>query len=332
MKIMIVGLGSMGKRRLRLCKKVAEEMGGSFEFYGVDSRADRQAEVELKFGCRTYDSLDKAISSVHPDAAFVCTSPLSHAGIISTLLGCGISVFTEINLVTDGYEENVALADAKGLTLFLSSTQLYRRELSYVAKRARSVSCPLRYRYHVGQYLPDWHPWEKYTDFFLGDPRTNGIREILAIELPWIENAFSKIKGYTKALDKITELSTSYPDCLLLTLEHANGTFGQLMIDVVSRKAVRDLEVLGEDLYIRWNGTPDSLTDYNISTGKDTQVATYSDVEKDPRYADSIIENAYVDEIRSFFKALKGDTGSQRHTFTDDRRLLELIDSIEERS
>ena len=78
MKIMIVGLGSMGKRRLRLCRTIVDELGGSYEFAGVDSRADRQAEVELKFGCKTYSSLDDAIARFAPDAAFVCTSPLSH--------------------------------------------------------------------------------------------------------------------------------------------------------------------------------------------------------------------------------------------------------------
>ena len=332
MKIMIVGLGSMGKRRLRLCKTIAGELGGSYVFAGVDSRTDRQAEAELKFGCKTYSSLDEAIERFSPDAAFVCTSPLSHASIIKTLLTANISVFTEINLVSDGYEENVSLADEKGLTLFLSSTQLYRRELMYITSKTRSAACPLRYRYHVGQYLPDWHPWEKYTDFFLGDSRTNGIREILAIELPWLEKAFSKATGYTSVFNKITNLTTTYPDCLMLTLTHENGTVGQLMIDVVSRKAVRDFEVVGEDLYIHWGGTPASLTEHNTVTNKDISVETYQDVVNDPRYAENIIENAYVDEIKAFFKVLSGRNNVTRHTFTDDKRILDLIDSIEGRS
>ena len=227
---------------------------------------------------------------------------------------------------------DAALADEKGITLFLSSTQLYRRELVYITSKARSAQCPLRYRYHVGQYLPDWHPWESYTDFFLGDSRTNGIREILAIELPWLEKAFSKAKGYTSVFNKVTKLTTTYPDCLMLTLEHENGTVGQLMIDVVSRKAVRDFEVVGEDLYIHWGGTPASLVERNTISHKDIAVETYQDVVNDPRYAENIIENAYVDEIKAFFKVLSGKNNVTRHTFTDDKRILELIDSIEGRN
>ena len=51
----------------------------------------------------------------------VCTAPLTHAGIITELLQNGLPVFTELNLVPDGYEENIALAKEKGLPLFLSS-------------------------------------------------------------------------------------------------------------------------------------------------------------------------------------------------------------------
>ena len=48
--------------------------------------------------------------------------------IIGELLDLGLPVFTELNLVDDGYDANIAKAKAKGVPLFLSSTMLYRRE------------------------------------------------------------------------------------------------------------------------------------------------------------------------------------------------------------
>ena len=35
----------------------------------------------------------------------------------------------------------------------------------------------------LGQYLPDWHPWESYKSFFVSNKKTNGCRELFAIEL-----------------------------------------------------------------------------------------------------------------------------------------------------
>ena len=50
----------------------------------------------------------------------------------------------------------------------------------------QEFSRPVNYIYHIGQYLPDWHPWENYKNFFVGDKRTGGVREIFGIDLPWL--------------------------------------------------------------------------------------------------------------------------------------------------
>ena len=265
MRVIVIGLGSMGKRRIRL-------MRGFFpgcEICGVDSRQDRREEAEKLYGIDTCPDLDQAIRTFCPEAAFVCTAPLAHSAIIRSLLSHGISVFTEINLVTDGYDENTSLAREKGVTLFLSSTPLYREEMRWIEDHVHSLASPVWYRYHVGQYLPDWHPWENYKNFFVGDSRTGGVREILAIEFPWLESAFSEVAGFSAVSSKLTELSVGYDDSLALILKHRNGTVGSLLIDVVSRKAVRDLEIIGEQTYVRWSGSPDSLICYDPAAGKE---------------------------------------------------------------
>ena len=78
MKVMIVGLGSMGKRRARLLKGILPDVC----LLGVDSAPARRAEAEA-LGFTTYETLAAGIAAA-PDAAFVCTAPISHAGIISS--------------------------------------------------------------------------------------------------------------------------------------------------------------------------------------------------------------------------------------------------------
>ena len=76
MKFMIIGLGSMGKRRLRLLKQIMPNVN----IIGVDANNERRKDVEEQFNITTFDSIKEA--SNHADAAFVCTSPLAHANII----------------------------------------------------------------------------------------------------------------------------------------------------------------------------------------------------------------------------------------------------------
>lgn len=66
----------------------------------------------------------------------------------------------------------MAKAKEKGVLLFLSSTMLYRRETQYIKQQVAAFGKPVHYIYHIGQYLPDWHPWENYKNFFVGNART----------------------------------------------------------------------------------------------------------------------------------------------------------------
>lgn len=319
MKLVVVGLGSMGRRRIRLIKKYDDEI----KIIGVDKSYDRRKQAEEEFGICVSDSVED-VSNETINCAFVCTSPLSHWDFISFFSRKGIAVFTEINLVSYGYDEIINNNDVK---IFLSSTFLYRKDIQWMIDRVDNQK--VNYIYHTGQYLPDWHPWESYNDFFVGDKRTNGCREIMAIEFPWLLKCFGNIKTIDIKKDKISQLKVDYPDNYMLMIEHENGSKGMIVVDVVSRMASRHMEIYNESLQVFWDGTPDSLKEWNVKKKSFESIDTYCKVDNDNKYAKSIIENAYYDEIVGFFKWLMGDGSDVKHTFEDDLRILELIDRIE---
>ena len=324
MKLLIVGLGSMGKRRARL----ARGMDASIQISGVDTTESRRTEAE-GLGITAYASIGEAVAADKFDAALVCTAPITHAGIISELLDAGLPVFTELNLVSDGYEKNMKKAREKGLPLFLSSTMLYRGETQYIKRQVEAFAKPVNYIYHIGQYLPDWHPWENYKNFFVGDKRTGGVREIFGIDLPWLLDTFGPVKSLQVEKDKISQLEVDYPDSYFVTLRHENGVKGMLAVDVVSPKAVRNFECFGEGLHLFWEGNPRSLYTFDHDKGEKLPVNTYESFEHDSRYSDNIVENAYVDELANFFAVLKG-AEQPRYSFEKDLETIRLIEAIEE--
>ena len=324
MNIIIIGLGSMGKRRIRLLKEYS-----GLNLFGVDSNIERQREVENKFQIQCFFSISDVLSSKSIDCAFVCTSPLSHADIIHDCLQKGLHIFTEINLVTDRYDENIRLAKEKNLILFLSSTFLYRKETQVIIDKIQKVKSPLNYIYHVGQYLPDWHPWESYNDYFIGNPRTNGCREIMAIDLPWIVSAFGPITNVSTVKSKNSKLNINYNDNYLITIGHENGNKGVLAVDVITRKATRNIEIFGETFQMSWNGTPDSLVEFNIDNNKEETINLDSASEHEAGYATFITENPYREEIKTFFELVKRERSSVLWDFEKDKSILDIIDKIE---
>ncbi len=320
MNIAVIGLGSMGKRRIRL----VEELYPDFKIVGIDGRDDRRKEAASQFSIKCYESLNLCNDSV--DCVFVCTSPLSHNGIIHDALGRGYHVFTELNLVSDGYDENIKLAEENGVKLFLSSTFFYREEIKYIRDKI-DKNRQWNYIYHIGQYLPDWHPWESYKDFFLSDKRTNGCREIMAIELPWLTGTFGDVTDINVIDDKMTGLNIDYNDNFMVQLIHSNGNKGCLIVDVVSPVAIRKLEVYSEGKYFSWNGTPDGLVEFDPVNKKATAVKLTEKAEHMEGYSAFVVENAYKNEIKEFFDVVTNGK-EPLYGFNQDKKILELIDKI----
>lgn len=314
----------MGKRRIRLIKKAYPD----YNIWGVDTNNARREESEQMFAIKTFAEIETVVG--HAELAFVCTTPLSHAKIINICLNAGVHVFTELNLVDEGYKENIQLAHEKKRLLFLSSTFLYRDEIKFIQNKVKNEQKALNYVYHVGQYLPDWHTWESYNDFFVGNPKTNGCRELFAIELPWIVETFGKIKDCKIIKSKNTGLNINYPDNFIILVEHESGHKGTLAVDIISRKAVRNLEVYGEDIYIEWDGTPKGLKQYNIEKKQSEQIMLYSNIEHQEGYSAFVIENAYMNEINYFLDlCAKGEVSNPIYDFEKDSRILRWIDIIE---
>lgn len=323
MNIVVIGLGSMGKRRIRLLKKIRP----LDRIIGVDSNRERCTAISTEFGIDTVEDLAIALLQ-KPDYACVCTSPLSHAQIIHQCLQANASVFTEINLVSDLYDVNMALAKKLGKVLYLSSTPLFRAEVEYITKRVHQTEGNKGYLYHVGQYLPDWHPWESYKDFFIGSRRTNGCREILAIELPWLVQCFGEIEGVKALSNKCTGLDIDYHDNFSVLVQHKTGNQGVIVADVVCRKAIRYFEVYGERLYLTWDGNPKGLKEYDIENKSEHVVDLYTKTDHLEGYNPLIIENAYESELINFFEVTEHGAVPV-YSFERDKDILKWIDKVE---
>jgi predicted dehydrogenase len=73
MKFLVIGLGSMGKRRIRCLKNL-----GYNEIYGFDIKSNRIDECKKKYKIYSLPSYRTFLRKKYFDAVFVCTDPLFH--------------------------------------------------------------------------------------------------------------------------------------------------------------------------------------------------------------------------------------------------------------
>ncbi len=62
MKNVVIGLGSMGRRRIRLMQAMADAP----EIVGINRFAERRAQVEGEFGIKTFATLAETIAEARP--------------------------------------------------------------------------------------------------------------------------------------------------------------------------------------------------------------------------------------------------------------------------
>ncbi len=186
MKFLVVGLGSMGKRRIRCLQTL-----GFQDIAGVDLREDRRREVERLHSIRTLSGVDpKFLAGV--DAVIVSTPPNHHAEYLKASVEAGKHVFVEASVVDAGLSDLDALARKKRVIVAPSCTLRFHPAVKQVAQLVTggTLGKVANFSYHSGQYLPDWHPWERVADYYVSNPETGGAREIVPLELTWLTKVY----------------------------------------------------------------------------------------------------------------------------------------------
>mgnify|MGYP001292388307 CR=1 FL=1 len=119
------------------------------------------------------------------------------------------------------------------------------------------------FSYHSGQYLPDWHPWEKVTDFYVSRKEVSACREIVPFELTWIVDILGQVKDGKAFFGKTMDVGADVDDTYAISMQFDQG-YGIMIVDVVSRFAARQLLLNMENGQIKWNWSNDFIAFYDF--------------------------------------------------------------------
>lgn len=326
MRFLVVGLGSMGKRRIRNLLHLGER-----EIAGYDPRNDRRDETSSRYTVTTFSDVDEAFEDFRPDAVIVSTPPDLHVRYGQMSLARGRHFFAEASVVADGMDELIALSRSRpGLVAAPSCTMRYHPSVRRTkqAMEIREVGDPKVFTYHFGQWLPDWHPWEDYRTFYASQRDTGACREIVPFELSWLTWVFGPIERVAGMRGKLTRLETEIDDAYQVLLHFASGLLGHLLVDVIARAPVRSFRLCGDEGTVEWQATERTLRVYTSQRGS-WETAEEPRRVQEPGYVYG--EDMYIDEMRDFVAACRGER-AWSYTLAEDKAVLDLLLSIERSS
>jgi predicted dehydrogenase len=299
-KFIVIGLGSMGKRRIRCLKSL-----GYSEIFGYDISESRRIESKKKYNISILDNLDN-LNVKDFDAFIISTPPNLHIEYLKMAIENKIPAFVEASVLKDGLEQLDAISKKNEVVIAPSCTMSFHPLIKDIKSivESKKYGNVTNFTYHSGQYLPDWHPWEDIQDFYVSNRNTGGCREIVPFELTWLCDIIGlpdEIKGY---FGKTYDLKVGIEDTYCFSLKFPN-IIGSVTIDVVSRTATRQLVLNLERAQISWNWNDSKIRVYESENRR--WVEYHQSKSKSAEgYNENIIEEMYIDEIKTFIDASNG--------------------------
>ena len=323
MKFLQIGLGSMGKRRIRCLKRL-----GFNDILAFDLSSQRRNEVKEKYGVTIIDSL-KGIDFSEIDAMIISTPPDKHDEYIELAIKMKTPAFIEASVVLGKLEELEKAASKAGVLIAPSCTLRYHAGIKKIIEIAKSgkYGKVTNFTYHSGQYLPDWHPYENVKDFYVSNKETGAVREIVPFELAWLVDITGFPVGVKGFNGKTMDVGAEIDDTYVIAMKFKDNIYGMLNIDVVSRYATRNLILNMEKAQILWRWDENNIKLYDANT-KNWSTIEYALGAAAEGYNKNIAEDMYVDELNAFIKATKGECKFP-NTLAEDIAILKVLEAAE---
>lgn len=309
----IIGLGSIGRRHLRLLKELRPDLELTLVRTGIGG-----AWPEEKLATRTVESLEQAID-LGIQAAIISSPANMHVQQARELINAGIHILVEKPLSNsfDGVDELLREISKSGVTGIIGYSLRYdpAAEKFLAVLRNGVLGKILHVRIECGSYLPDWRPEQDYRNTVSSSMKLGGgVLFELSHELDYISWFFGKIKSIQANLHNSGTLDIDVEDCADLIITNENDVPISAHLDFSSRYPKRVCIVQSVRGELTWDVIKRTVT-WNPKEG-DTQLNSF-DVERDLVYKKQLehfldcIENGAVPKV----------------TLGDGARVLRLIEA-----
>lgn len=255
-RVLIVGLGSIGKRHLRLARELLPH---------ADIRVLRHQETdsvpEHANGC--FSKLEDAIAFA-PQLAAISSPATFHLDSAVPLARAGVHLLVEkpLSASLDGIPQLLEICQSQKTVLltgynlrFLPSLRQFKDLLSGgLIGKVLSVRC------EIGQYLPSWRPDADYRQSVSARRELGGGALLeLSHELDYLRWIFGEAEWVKASLSRQSRLAIDVEDTAHLILGFAPTADGRQLVgtvnmDFVRHDATRLCTVIGEKGSLRWNG------------------------------------------------------------------------------
>ncbi|MFA5307250.1 MAG: hypothetical protein WC365_07425 [Candidatus Babeliales bacterium] len=195
----------------------------------------------------------------------------------------------------------------------------------------------MTFTYHMGQSIYDWHPGCNMKTYYAAQKESGACREMFCFEMSWLSYLFGipvdakglidkKLDDPDITADDVYAASIKFCDKKAIAeytcgmpiypsrydeLKSKFSVTGTVLIDILSRPAIRELRIVGEKCNLLWNWNDDHIK-LEHPSGVILPIS-YDRGKAAEGYHSAICEDMYISEMKNFINSITPCCGDCKH-------------------
>jgi predicted dehydrogenase len=321
MRILICGLGSVGRRHLRNLVTLGVE-----DLVLLRSGKSTLPEDELTDFAQEYD-LDEALERWKPDAVIISNPTSLHMqmALPSAAAGCHIFFEKPVSHTMEGMDVLERTLIETGKQVLVGFQFRHHPGLKQVKRliEGGAIGEVIGVRVNWGEYLPNWHPWEDYRlSYSARRDLGGGVVLTLCHPFDYLRWIVGEIAEVTAELNISGTLELDIEDSAEVLLRFDSGVIGNVHLDYLTRPPNHFLEIIGTEGRLEWNNEDGAVRWWSTSTDAWLTITAPAGFERN---------HLFLDEMRHFLRVIAGDD-SPICSLQEGIKVLEIILAVHQSS
>lgn len=320
--ILIVGVGSVGKRHARNFRALGCKISC------IDSNIKRVQELAKEFEIISFfNSIESALLNSEKYSGVVISSPTGfHASALELSASINVPILLEKPVARNLIEATNMLhvSRNKNIRLLLGYTWRWWGPLRKVKELISKGEIGLvrHVQFHMSAHLADWHPWEPHQSFFMASVDQGG--GALLDESHWIDLMvwlFGMPEKIIARVEKISDLEIETDDNVDVIAIYAGGLRVTIHLDLYGRPHEKYIRFIGEDGTLVWSAEPNRI---GIS-GKSEQIW-------EEEIFDCVRNDMFISVAEEFVDVIRGNSSELTCDLMDGLNVMRIIEMIRKSS
>lgn len=302
--ILVIGFGSIGKRHTNNILKITDSDVIIFthrtdidmnEFFHYTSNKHR-----IQISNNFTDCLKKS-----PSVAFITNETNLHIKYAIKLSQAKINLFIEkpLSYSMKNISHLESIVRKNKIKVMIGSNFRFYPPIKKIKNLVKNklVGKIISIQCENSSYLPDWHPYEDYSQGYASKKELGGGVTLTQIhELDYLLWIFGNVKSFQSLVGKFSELKVNTDDLCTCFLQLKNKIIVELHLDYFSKPYYRRLKIRGSKGTIYWNSDENKVKFYDIRKNSWSEIP----VKHNYRLTSSKVNQMYIDEISYFFNCI----------------------------